>query len=290
MEKMGKHKPIITKALFDQCQYVAAKHRSFAIRKRKYDFLLRSLVHCLDHKRRLVAEWHYDINSKQRTKIGYYHCCQNGGCKGSYVEIEKMEQMVANLFKKYQFTPEFIELIKEKVREYFDNTKGNINSKKQALVNKKVAIEQKQDKITSLLIDNVIDRDTFKRQDTKLREEIGQIENQISELEAQRQLDVDIIDEVLALSRDIYKTYMEAPKFLKRHYIRFFFEKLYVKDKKIAKVIETPIFSTLRKQHLLILRTNWLAGWDDFRTLQWITLVQNSEDLASKTQELLTVT
>jgi len=125
-----------------------------------------------------------------------------------------------------------------------------------------MAIEQKQDKITNLLIDNVIDRDTFKRQDTHLKEQIAQIENQISELEAQRQLDVDIIDEVLALSRDIYKTYMEAPKFLKRHYIRFFFERLYVQDKKIAKVIETPIFSTLRKQHLLILRTNWLPGLD----------------------------
>ncbi len=65
----------------------------------------------------------------------------------------------------------------------------------------------------------------FKRQNSHPQKQIGQFENQIDELEAQRQIDVDIIDEVLALSRNIYQTYMEAPKFLKLHYIRFFFEK-----------------------------------------------------------------
>ncbi len=38
--KVGKHEPIIDKDLFDTCQYVLAKHRSFLIRKRKHNFLL----------------------------------------------------------------------------------------------------------------------------------------------------------------------------------------------------------------------------------------------------------
>lgn len=80
------------------------------------------------------------------------------------------------------------------------------------------------------------------------------------DLESVHQLDVNLVDEVLALTRNIHQTYLDAPYHFKRHYLRFFFERLYVKDKKIAKVIETPTFSTLRKQHLLILRTNWLPN------------------------------
>ena len=78
------------------------------------------------------------------------------------------------------------------------------------------------------------------------------------DLEAKHQLDVNLIDEVLALTRNIHQTYLDAPELLKRHYLRFFFEGIYIKDKKIAKVAVTPVFSTLQKQHQLIIRSNWL--------------------------------
>ena len=40
---------------------------------------------------------------------------------------------------------------------------------------------------------------------------------------------------------------------------------------------------------LIILNPTWLAGWDDFRTFKWISLVENSEEMMVKTQQVLTL-
>jgi len=112
------------------------------------------------------------------------------------------------------------------------------------------------------LIDGTIDKNTYKRQHDQLLGDITQIDIRISNLQAAYSLDIHLIEEILALTRNIYQTYLNAPDFLKAHLLRFFFEYIYIDNKKITKVIETPIFSTLRKENLLLIRTNWLPRLD----------------------------
>ncbi len=259
MEKQGIHKPLVSKNLFDQCQFVAAKHRQFLVRQRKHDFLLRGILFCPKHNSRLTAEWHlYRHDHYKKDKIGYYHCHHQGGCRDSFIEVNELEKRVANLFKNYQFGQEFIDLVREKVREHLNEGRKNLESKRQGIVNKRKAIESKRDNLEDLLVDGTIGRDAYQRQHFKLQEEIGVLDNELAELEDQRNIDTSLIDEVLALTRNIYQTYLDAPDYLKRHYLRFFFEAIYIDGKKISKVVETPIFAALRRQHHLIIRTNWL--------------------------------
>jgi len=263
MEKIGKHKPLITKTLYDQCQYIASKHANFLIRKRIHTFLLRGFVFCPVHNKRLTAEWHYYHHANyKKQKIGYYHCPQQGGCKSSYIECTRLEKAVSKLIKKYEFSSEFINLVQKRVRSYFEDTKEGINSQKQALINQRKALEAKRNKLEDLIVDGTIDRNVFKRQHDQLQNQILQIDNQTMELESTRQFDVNLIDEVLAMTRNIYQTYLDAPEFLKRHYLRFFFEQIFVKEGKISKVTETPVFSTLRRQHYLLIRNRQLPGLD----------------------------
>ncbi len=263
MEKMGIHKPLITKTLFDQCQLVAAKHRQFLIRERKHDFLLRGVVFCQKHESRLTAEWHYYHHDHyKKDKIGYYHCHHQGGCPGSYIDTEDLEKRVANLFKNYQFDEKFIELVRQKVRDQLNVGRKTNESEKQGIINRKKAIEVKRNNLEDLLVDGAIERSTYQRQHLKLQGEIDVLDNEMAELENQRNVDVNLIDEVLALTRNIYQTYLDAPPNLKRHYLKFFFEAIYIDGKKIAKVVETPIFSTLRRQHHIIIRSNWLPRVD----------------------------
>ena len=108
--------------------------------------------------------------------------------------------------------------------------------------------------------------DTYQRQYARLQDEIELLDNQLNELDVQYKMDVTIIDEVLALSRNIYQTYLDAPDFLKRHYLRFFFDAIYIDGKKITKIVETPLFSVLRNQHHIIIREHWLPALDSIRT------------------------
>lgn len=255
--KIGTHTPLISRSLFDQCQYVAAQHRHFLVRVRKYKFLLRGFAYCPVHDRRLTAEWHFGIHSKTRDKVGYYHCTNVGGCKMTYVQSDRLENLVAKLVDRYSFSDEFIELVKEQLKSRIIAAKGTVNTEKQILINRRTSIERKRDYLENRLVDGEIDRSTYQRQHLRLENDILQIDNQIANVEGARKLDMNLVEEVLALSRNISQTYRDAPFELKRQYLRLFFERIYIKDKKIWKIIETPIFSTLRKQQKVIICKTW---------------------------------
>ncbi|OGM26863.1 hypothetical protein A3D00_03170 [Candidatus Woesebacteria bacterium RIFCSPHIGHO2_02_FULL_38_9] len=256
-EKLGNHEPIVSKTLFDQCQYVAAQHRNFLIRKRKWSYLLRGFAYCGVHETRLTAEGKH-INSKKNPKISYYRCTNQGGCSQSYIRADLLEKQVGKLFKRFEFSPDFIELVHDKAKDYFEENRGSIQSEKQGLINKRKALEEKRNKLEDLIVDGTISRDVFKRQHEQLEADISQLDDNIKDLEAKKNLDVKLIDEILALTRNIYQTYLDAPDFLKRHYLRLFFEAIFIKDHEIAKVSETPLFSELRRQNSCRIRLQML--------------------------------
>lgn len=255
--KIGKHAPIITKALYDTCQYVLAKHRDFLIRKRIYDYLLRGFIFCNYCEQRYTADKH-SINSVKRNGIiEYYHCQKRdrNGCPSKYIEAKDLENQVEKEIEKLQFTQEFIDKVVEKAREHVEESRKSIESQRQAILNQKTELEKKRNKLEIKILDDTIDRDTYQRLHTEFNDKISNLNDLIQEIENNANMDVDLIEEVLAFTRNIHDTYVRAPQFLKRHYLRFFFEKLWVKDRKVVKVVYTPIFSVLQENHAVIIKT-----------------------------------
>ena len=161
-----------------------------------------------------------------------------------------------------QFSQEFIEAVVRKTKERLESSRKNSQSLKQGVLNQKVAFEAKRNKLEDALLEATIDRDTFKRKHSELQTKIMNMDSQLQDIEDQMRIDVNLIEEVLAFTRNIYQTYMDAPAFLKRHYLRFFFEKLLVKNKQIIETVPTPIFATLRANHQVIIRTTQLPRLD----------------------------
>lgn len=262
--KMGNHLPIISKDMYDTCQYVLAKHRNFLMRRRIHDFLLRGFLYCEQCGQRYTAEWHYNA-SKLRArggKIAYYHCPKRdrNGCTAPFVEMSDIETLVEEEFKNMQFSPEFIEAVVRKTREKLEESRANAASVKQGIMNQKLALETKRNKLEDALIEGTIDREAFKRKHTELQNQIMHTETQLQDVDDRCRIDVNLIDETLAFTRDIYATYKDAPPFMKRHYLRFFYEKVMVKNKKIFVTVPTPIFATLRDNQQVILKTSMLRG------------------------------
>lgn len=255
--KMGKHKPIITKDLFDTCQYVLAKHRDFLIRRRVHNFLLRGFLYCGVCEQRYTAEWHKNekIKNFDGGRIAYYHCQKRdrNGCPAPYVEMGEIERLAGEEFKKLEFSKEFIEAVVKKVKEILANSRQNSESAKQAVLNQKNAFEARRNTLEDAMLDGTVDRESFKRKHQELQDKILNLDNKLIELDNDSKIDVDLIEEVLAFSRNIYKTYLEAPDYLKRHYLRFFFEKLLVKKKQIVEIVPTPVFKTLLDTNQVII-------------------------------------
>ena len=263
-ERIGNHEPLIDKTTYDLNQYVLARHRDFLVRQRKHNFLLRAFIFCEDCGQRYTAEYHYDKHklAKRGGKIAYYHCAKRGGCKSPYVQQEVLEAMVHERLKRVQFSKPFVTLVLRKAKAAFLKQRGTIDDDKKALLNQRTGIEVKRSLLEDKLLDKTIDGDTFKRKHMELQAQINAVETQISELEQRRQLDVDFVAEVLRFTQNIHKSYQKAPDFLKRHYLRFFFEKFYVKDKQIVRTVYSPIFDALQRENAVILTSDLLPRLD----------------------------
>lgn len=79
----------------------------------------------------------------------------------------------------------------------------------------------------------------------RLREQIENIEEEIYTLDRSKNLKMDVIQEVLALIRNIGATYKKASPELKKLYLGLFWDKFMVAEKKVQEARKSPIVSSL---------------------------------------------
>jgi site-specific DNA recombinase len=242
--KNGKHEAIIDEALFNQVQQILDTHNNHACRRRKYDWLLNGFLFCFRHARRYTAEWHKIDGKKKR--IAYYHCPHKNGC-GKYSEQVEMEEKVADKFKDLEFAPEFVNSIIEKAKAVFYERRKDYDRNRQRLINQRTGLDAQRKSAEDKLIKGILSDEAFTRNNTEISNELKQIDDRLVELEIGRGGNVDIAQEILGFTRNIYKAYQKASPNLKRHYLAFFWKKFEVSDEVIIKSHPTLLFEELQK-------------------------------------------
>lgn len=264
LEKMGRHEPIIDKTIFDVCKLIAEKKGNYATRERDYWFMLRGLLVCSECAEQWTAQWRFNLNSKKNDKIAYYRCQKRLPCKQAYIEVGEMEKMAYEQLKRIKFTKGFTDALTRKVKRYLKSHDGNEAKERRKLLNIRSGYIQKRKVMEERLYDKTIDRATFKRGHDDIQTKINSVDDKLVELESTRQFDFDLLEEVLAMTRNIPKTYKEAPDFLKKRYLQFFFDDIVIKDKKIEITHFSPLIQELINQQQVILSSPWLPLVDLF--------------------------
>ena len=260
-EKMGNHDPLIDKKTYDICQLVASRHRNFVILKRKYDFLLRGVVICAQCGQRYVAEWH-NINSSKRDRIAYYHCSKRIRCKSKYIETTILEKKIADYFKNIKFSKSFTDIITKKVDHYLKSKDKEVADQRKLLLNRRNGILANRATLEKRLMDETVDRDTFRRLHDELQTDINAVDKQLTSLDSSRNFDFNLLEEVLALTRDIPKAYAIAHPLLKRKYLHFFFQSIAVNNQNIETATFSPLIQELISQKEVILWNGLLPRED----------------------------
>jgi site-specific DNA recombinase len=275
-EKKGNHTPMISVNQYKRIIQIMDSHNQYACRRRKHNFLLRGFVFCNMCGQRYTAE-------KHRKKRDYYHCATMRGHsnQGQNVEISELESQIEQEFKNIQFSDDFILLVLKRLKDLYLQQHETIAQKTQILYNQKKAAEVKRDKVEEKLLAGVISDDDFARLRNKFRADLDGIQNQIDELNSQREYDVDVIQEVVKLTRNIYKTYQTAPYELKRQYLGLFWEKFLVQDKRIVKAVPTKLITALLKEQKVIIESNWLPT-----PTAIITVLEDFEYMASLREQV----
>lgn len=234
----GNYKPLTTKTIFDLCQKVIEKNNHNACRRRKYKWLLTGVAYCHDCGSRMYCSYN------RRKKMAYYHGSYPKGCN-EYIPLEELENQVAEELKHIKFSDEFKQKIHEKAKELIQQTRENRNQELQSLRNKVKALESKRNVLEDSLLDQTLDKETFKRKHTEINIEIQGYENDMANIENQRGFDVDLATEILDLDTNLYETYQKAVFEAKKHYLSIFFDRIEVYDKKIQHVTYSPLFQKL---------------------------------------------
>ncbi|RIK82249.1 hypothetical protein DCC62_00460 [candidate division KSB1 bacterium] len=263
-ERLGKHKPMITPAEHRRILSIMSSHNLHACRRRRHSFILRGFVFCNICGQRYTAETH-KFKNKQ-----YYHCAsmRKHTNKGQNVEVAKLEQLVEDYFKKIEFSQEFVTSVTAKIKDLYQHQTNRIGNQKQALFNQRTALEKKRDFAETKLLDGVLSDDDFSRIRAKLTAELGQVQEQLDDLEAQRECDMEGIKEVCKLTRTVYTAYRTASPDLKRQYLGLFWEKFLVQDRQIVEAIPTRCVRVLLKKQKVIISANWRSSRSLIITLE----------------------
>jgi transcription elongation factor Elf1 len=248
-EKKGKHVPMISLSEHQRILEIIDAHNLHRCRRRKHAFLLRGFVICNICGLRYTAEKH-PIKKKD-----YYHCTDRNahGNIGQYVEAEDLERQVEEEFERIQFSKEFITILTKKLTEIHREQKEENISQLQILHNKKKSLELNRDKAEEKLLKGIILDEDFVRLRNKFREELQNIQNELYQIESQREYDISIIREILKLARNIYRGYKTAPYELKRQYLGLFWDKFLVQNRKIVKAIPTKLIEVLSENRKVII-------------------------------------
>lgn len=253
----GSHPPLTTKATFDLCQKIIERNNHNACRRRKYKWLLTGIAYCHDCGSRFYCSHNH------RKKMAYYHGAYPLGCK-EYIPLEELEKQVADEIKKIKFSDEFKQKIREKAIELIKHTRENRNEELQNIGNKIKGLESRRNFLEDRLLDQTIDKETFKRKHQEINYEIQNLENDSATIENNRGFDLDLVNDVLNLDDNLYETYQNAVFEAKRHYLSIFFERIEVYDKKIQNVVYAPLFQKLLEAEKVTVSSNWLPSSKNF--------------------------
>ena len=257
-EKEGKHQKMISMSEHNQILTIMNAHNCHGSRRRKYNFLLRGFIFCDICGQRYTAESH-----RSGKKTDYYHCSARShkhSSKGQNMPTEDLEELVENKFKDIQFSKDFIDLTIKKVKKFYREKKVEDNQQKRMLLNKKLSIEKERDTAERKLLKGVIDDEDFLRMRRGWKEKLSNIQIELNNLETKHNVDVDTAREVLLFSKNIYKYYKKSPYEIKRLLLAFFWDRIWVRDKKIVRTEPTKLINALLEEQKIIVRDGWLRG------------------------------
>jgi DNA invertase Pin-like site-specific DNA recombinase len=247
---IGRHEAMITLPEHERILEIFHTHNLGRSRRRRHNFLLRGFVFCNVCGHRLTAEIH-PAKSKS-----YYHCAiRTHSNRGQNVEVSDLEQQVAKRFKEIEFSPQLVDVIVTTLTEVSTQQRQMLNVKKQAIFNQQKAIEAKRDRAEEKLLAGILPDDAFVRLRTNFSQQLQGLQNQFAALNSQRECDIEVIREVLAMTKDVYRAYQKAQIALKRQYLGLFWERFVVEDRDIVEAVPSRLIRELQEKQSVILST-----------------------------------
>lgn len=172
----GKHKPIISKELFDNVQLVlqGKQHR----KRKNHFFALRGFFRC--HKCGCL------LTATLKKGFTYYYCTNGkGNCNEhrKYLRQEALVKKLAVSFRDLRFNPELVEIMYLSAKEKFKHKKGYLEASRNTTARELDLTEKKLDRLLEGYLSEDIKNDAYKSKSKELEKQKADLIVQLKKID-----------------------------------------------------------------------------------------------------------
>ncbi len=233
--KTGKHKAIVSKETFNLTQKIIQGHNT--PKCSKHLFLFSGIAQCEVCGCAYVGEKKIKKykNGTQKEYL-YYRCTGNkgGNCKKNkkYIQEQTIEDGFLDILNRIKIPKEYQKIIKDTIAYEMQEADASIEEKIKYL-NKRISeLKTKTKKLLMMRLQDEIDADTFKEQNTEWQNELSNCIENLESLQKDNQEIFSISETVLELAENASEWYLSQSLDKKRQIIKIVCSNLFIKDKK----------------------------------------------------------
>lgn len=225
----GKHKPIVSKALFDQVQAVFEGKN--IPKTEKHFFVFRRQIYCGKCRNFYIAE-------KQKGET-YYRCHTRGCTKGTVREYS-IDKEVLKFLKPLELNELEYQYFKQETLKQSENGEAEFEAEYRRL---KLLLEQTTERLSKLAdayVDEVFDKETYINKKNKLLLEQQEFKEKLSNLKANSDAATKKLEAFLELVNSAYLSFESGTPEKKQELVKTVFSNCEIEDKNVLVKPEYP--------------------------------------------------
>jgi DNA invertase Pin-like site-specific DNA recombinase len=282
----GRHQPLIAKALFDVVQDKLSSRSPFQAQPQKHIFDYSNLLHCGECGCLITAEKKVKKQKNGNVhKYIYYHCthskkCSQKGC----IEQKELEKQLRTIFKQFAISNQIASFVQAKLAELFEEDIRYQQTSENALKTHLIELKAEKKKLYRKIVnDKIQDRKMIEELKQDIEKEIAQAEEKLENITRHTKDYLEQSSNLLYLAKHAHKLFLRGTREQKHILLNCVASNLLLRDKKVYFSHKKP-FDILAKGSK---RPIGLAGWDDFRTVEWYKIVKYPEVVIKQAQQFL---
>lgn len=234
----GRHEPLVDEEVFNRVQRVLDEHGVAGERRRVHHHYLKGTMFCGNCRRegrirRMVLQ---KTTNRHGTEYQYLFCTgtRTDGCKASFSNLERVEDLVVEHYKTIAFTPEFIELMRSAMEKTVAESQAATRLYRKQLQDQLKELDTKEANLVELAEDGAMPKARIKTRLTEIQRTREKLAAELGQVVENLNAGVEYITGCLELLRDPHGMYMGASDKVRRRLNQAIFKRIYVFNEEIT--------------------------------------------------------
>ena len=239
----GQHKPLVSADTFHRVQQLLAARAMRGIRERRHDHELKGVLWCGVCGRRLSL-------TLAKGSYLYFYCLgqknqARTGCREAYVPADLLEAAVERLYQQIQLPPAWLERLQVALDAEITCRQDHNARERQVVTRRMAKLEGERRKLLDAYYAGAIDVAMLRSEQERIGGELRTTEQRLASVDATLQQWREVLETAMRFAADCGQAYRRASHKTRRLFNAAVFDRLEVRDRKLAGVAYQPPFDLL---------------------------------------------